>query len=491
MSAEVRSDQDHPTQVARRVARNTTNLALADGANKIMLFVFNMIAARHLGVTKFGILSFALAFVTMLAVFTDMGLGAMSAREIARDARKARRLVGNSLVIKLLASLVVIFLIGMLVNLLGYPRATVRVVYICSFFVLESAVTSYFCWVFQGFERMELAALTRITQTAVLVVGALLLSRHGAKAESYAFLYVGAGLLSALLAGSVASKWLIPPGLGFSPRVWWELLRPSLPIGLTVTLTMFYYWNGTMLLSKLVGDEAVGNYSAAFRLAMGLAFGGFAFSGAIFPLLSRLFVTNTQRLSQALELALKYMIVLALPLAALGSALSPQITSIVYGSGYEGSAAVFRVVAWWAALACLNSLLSNYLMAVNQASIVTVQAGISLGVNIVGNILLIPRLGAVGAAASIVCAETIGFAFLFARQLETFGRRSRQYALVLLQVVVALVPAVVVVRLAARWNLAVELSLGAVVYFIMLFATRAIGRRDIDLLCGLLRKNDV
>lgn len=491
MSAEVRSDQDHPTQATRRVARNTTYLALADGANKMMLFVFNMIAARHLGVTKFGILSFALAFVTMLAVFTDMGLGAMSAREIARDAKKARRLVGNSLVIKLLSSLVVVILIGVLVNLLGYPRATVRVVYICSFFVLESAITSYYCWVFQGFERMELAALTRITQTAVLVVGALLLSRHTPRVESYASLYVGAGLLSALLAGSVASKWLVRPGLSFMLREWWGALRPSLPIGLTVTFTMFYYWNGTTILSKLSGNEAVGNYSAAFRLAMGLAFGGFAFSGAVFPLLSRLFVTDTQRLSRALGLALRYMSVLVLPLAVLGSGMSQQITSVVYGSGYEASAAVFRVLAWWAIISCVNSLLSNYLMAIDRPAAVTVQAAVSLAVNVIGNVALIPFLGAVGAAISLVCAEMVGFVWLFVRQRATQGGVGcRQYSSSVLHAIAALVPAIAVVQFGGRWNPAASVVLAVAVYLVVLYLTRGIGRPDLTLLLGLLRRDD-
>jgi len=491
MNAEVRSDRDHPAHATRRVAKNTAYLALADGANKLMLFFFNLVAARHLGVAKFGMLSFALAFVTMFAVLTDLGLGAMTAREIARDPTVARRYVSNVLAIKLVASVVVILLIGALVNLMGYPWTTIRVVYICSFFVLESAITSYYCWVFQGFERMELAALSRITQTAVLVAGAILLSRNRAVIERFALLYVGAGLLSALFAGTVASVRLVRPGLSFAPKQWWELFRPALPIGLTVMFTMFYYWNGTTLLSKLQGDEAVGTYSAAFRLAMGLAFAGFAFSGAIYPLFSRLFITNTQRLTQALELALRYMTLLSLPIAVLVTVMARPITALVYGSGYEGSAAVLRVVAWWSSLACLNSLLSNCFLATNKPAVVTAQSAISLGVNILGNVLLIPLLGAVGAAVSIVCAEAAGFTCLFARQLRTPGGiHCRRYALTVLQAVAALVPAIVVARLAARWNLAAVLVLTLVAYLAALLAVRGINRQDVGLLRALVRRSD-
>ncbi len=491
MTPEVQKDRDHPALASRRVAKNTTYLALADGANKVMLFFFNMVAARHLGVAKFGILSFALAFVTMFAVFTDLGLGAVTAREVARDARAARRLISNSLGVKLLASLAVILLIGALVKILGYPPATARVVYICSFFVVESAITSYYCYVFQGFERMELAALTRAVQTVVLVVGAVLLSRQGAAVESYALLYVGAGLLSVLFAGAAAVVWLMPPELSFAPRLWWQMLRSSWPIGLTVTFTVFYYWNGTSVLSKLSGDEAVGNYSAAFRLALGMAFAGFGFSGAVFPLLSRLFVTSRRRLSQALELSFRYMSLLVLPMAVFGATLALPITSFVYGHGYEGSAAVFRLVSVWAALACLNSLLSNYLISVDKPSTVTVQAAVSLTVNLVANLLLIPRLGAVGAGASIVCAEAIGFAYLLTKLVRTGeGFRGSRYARVLPQIVAATMPAVFLARLFARSNLIVGLSLAAVAYLVALFVTGGVRRQDIVLLFGLVRRGD-
>jgi len=50
MSAEVRSDRDHPTQATRRIAKNTAYLALADVASKILGFVFYLVAARGLGV---------------------------------------------------------------------------------------------------------------------------------------------------------------------------------------------------------------------------------------------------------------------------------------------------------------------------------------------------------------------------------------------------------------------------------------------------------
>ena len=91
MNPTSRSDRDNPAHVARRVAKNAVYLAFADVTSKILGFVFYLLAARGLGVEKFGVLSFALAFVTMLGVLTDLGLGAVTAREIARNPGVAQR----------------------------------------------------------------------------------------------------------------------------------------------------------------------------------------------------------------------------------------------------------------------------------------------------------------------------------------------------------------------------------------------------------------
>jgi len=260
---------------------------------------------------------------------------------------------------------------------------------------------------------------------------------------------------------------------------------------MTVMFTMLYYWNGTTLLSKLRGNEAVGNYSAAFRLAMGLAFAGLAFSGAVFPLLSRLFTTNRQRFTQTLELALRYMLLLVLPIAVFCSALASPIITIVYGPEYSEAAGVFGIVAWWGSLACLNSLLSNYFLAVNRPAVVTVQTGVSLGICVVGNILLIPSLGAQGSAYAIVVAEAIGVLCLSTVMLVgPDGLKLHRYSLAIVRTVVALVPASVALRAAIRWNMPAGIAVGAAAYLLVLVFVQGIERRDVTFLRALVSRND-
>lgn len=487
MGSDVPTDRDHPVRATRRIVRNAAYLAVADGSSKLMVFAYSVIAARHLGAAQLGILSTALALVTMFAVLTDLGLGAVAAREIARDPARAIRQVGSALAMKLLASILAILLIVVSARLIGYGPQQLIVVYICSVFVLESATATYYCYVFQGFERMELAALTRMVQTVVLIVGAVVLSRFAPVVEHYALLYVGAGLLAALFAVVTASTLSVRPTLSFSIVEWRALLRQAAPLGVAVALTMFYYWNGTTLLSKFAGSEAVGNYTAAFRLVMGMSFVGFSVSGAVYPIMSRLSVSDPARSTRGLESTARYMIVFVIPIAVLLAAFAHAFVRLVYGGDYTSAVPVLRVLAPWGVLACLNSLLSNYFISGNRPSIVTVQTGAALGINLVLNLLLISRHGALGAAVALVAAELLGTAFLLLVLRRSATRPNLgPVLLTLAQVGGALFVAALALLILPRSPLAAKLAVAFAVYMLGLSVHGGLRREALHLFRSLL-----
>ncbi len=53
------------------------------------------LASRYLGVQGFGTMTLAMAVVSLAALFTDLGMSTMAAREIARSPEREREIVGN------------------------------------------------------------------------------------------------------------------------------------------------------------------------------------------------------------------------------------------------------------------------------------------------------------------------------------------------------------------------------------------------------------
>jgi O-antigen/teichoic acid export membrane protein len=439
------------------------------------------------------VLTGGLAFVTMFSVLTDLGLGNITAREIARDRSIAAAYIGNSLSIVAVATVVVVGLIVGLANLLHYPARNTRVIYMLCVLVAAGALTAYFAYVFLGLEKMYVTAAAQMLQTVLMVGGGLILAQGPARAERYALLYAAVSVSVAGFAAVMAVRYLGRLRPRFELRAWWCLLKSSLPVGVAVALVSLYYWNGHAMLQKVHGEAEVGVLNAAFRLVMGACFAGMALSSALYPLLSRFYVSDRDRLSGVVHSGLRYASMLVLPVVILALPLARPVVSLVYGAEFKASASVLRVLVWWGGTAVFSSLLSNYVLAANRASLLALQGLASLVVNVGLNLLLIPRWGATGAAVALVAAEATGLTLLvwFIRRakLELGARAQGLFAL---RIIAALVPAslaaALLQRIGSTWGCMAALGGTAAVYAGMLLVAGAIRRDDAVFVLALLRR---
>lgn len=483
-------DRDTPTAVSRRVARNTAYLGFADAAGKAMTFVFTLVAARQLGVEGFGAFSFALAYVTMFATLADLGLGVVTAREIARNCSSARRYIDNSLTIRVLASLVLMALVAISVQLLGYQPLSAYLARVASLFILANAVSLLFAAVFQGFERMHLAALSRVVQTAVLIFGAFLLTRFGGGAPAFVWLYVLGMSSGAALSWVLAARVGASPRPGFDLRFWGGLLRDSLPVGLAAVFGVAYYWSGTALLTRMQGDVAAGLYGAPFRLVLGLSFVSQGFAGAVYPVATRLLSSDPVRARRFVTRALRYVAVLAVGMALLGVALASPVIMLLYGPEYVGSVQVMRVLSLWGGCVSLNIMLSNLLYAAGLPKPVTWQSLVSLILSVGLSLLLVSALSAAGVAVALVAAELVGTGLLSAALVRCVCRPALGHVFVaaLKATGSALVAGLLGVYVAG-WHAIPGIAVAVVVFLLLICLTGAVNREDRDLLRVALQRS--
>ncbi|MEO0073533.1 MAG: polysaccharide biosynthesis C-terminal domain-containing protein, partial [candidate division WOR-3 bacterium] len=212
----------------------------------------------------------------------------------------------------------------------------------------------------------------------------------------------------------------------------------------------------------------------------------------LYPLLSRFFVEDQQRLAGVFGAGLRFVTMLALPVAALAIPLAVPVVSLVYGEKFADSAVILQILAWWGTIAVFSSLLSNYLLAANRTKTVTLQCLLSLLANLAVNFVLIPSLAGVGAAIGLVVAEMVGVLFLIAVLWRSGPVLDiRQLGSFFLRFMAALLPAFVVAWLLAhvRTNTGnITAVVGAVVvYALMLLVTGALQRQELHMLRVALR----
>jgi O-antigen/teichoic acid export membrane protein len=482
----------HPSRSGEAVSvvRNTFFLAVADVGGKVATFAFLVLSARRLGVNQFGVLSYAIAYTNMFAVLTDLGVGQLVGREVARGSARTREYLSVGLGLKFIAAVVAVTL-AVAVSLLSEhtPQLTF-VVALSALLLVDAALTSFFRPVLQGYERADILALGRLVQIVLLGASIAVLAVVQRGPMWYAGSFALAAVVAAVVTGAVTAARLqrLRPSFAFRPMG--ELLKASFPLGLAAALVMLYYWSGTTILGAVKGETSVGLYSAPYRLVVGISVLATAYGGAVYPILSRVHAFRRDDSPQLLWRVLHWAVVLALPVVVIGLGAPRGLLNLLYGPEYARASAVFGVLSLWAFLLFPNAVLSYYHIASHRPKVNAIQAGVSLAVCVVLTLLLVSALGPLGVAIALAAAEAMGLVVYAVSARGALLRAScvraalPRMARAVLSGVLALAAAI----LLARVGLAFALAGGVTCYVGLLWAFRVLRGGDWRTLAYALRR---
>jgi O-antigen/teichoic acid export membrane protein len=193
-----------------------------------------------------------------------------------------------------------------------------------------------------------------------------------------------------------------------------ELLSEVAPVGFMLAVmqsfSVIFASSDQLLLGYLVEPSKAIAMVAIYSLATSLASVLFIFPGSVgnifLPVVSRLAGKNDMdRMRAVLETAQRWSLFITLPCAITLMSFSADILRVFYGSAYTSGAATLAIFTIGLVFFCMSYMT---LLALAALRLVRVEFGITLAigvVNLVLNVLLIPRFGLEGAAA----ASTIGF----------------------------------------------------------------------------------
>ena len=474
----------------QRIARNTTVLLIAQAASYLLAFGYMMYLARYLGAAGFGILSFALAFTAIFGVFTDFGLHPLMVREIARDKSLVPKYLANISLMKIILVTIAFGLIALAINLMGYPEQTIRVVYLVALYVIVTAFTQMFYAVFQAFERMEYESLGRVLNSALILCGVILAINSGLSVTGFASLFFFASII-VLIYSFVILRWKITiPPLAWSPlkiemdrRFWKSTLREALPFGLAMAFVTVFYWVDSVMLSYMKGDAVVGWYNAAYRMVLVLIFIPAAFAAAIFPVMSRFYVTARDALRLSCHKFFKYMAILGVPIGVGTTLLAPRFIRLIFGVEYTNSVLALQILVWSSVLIFMSVPFGNLFNSLNKQAIVTKITGACVILNVVLNLILIPRYSLVGASIATVATELLSLTlfFLWARKVD-YGLPQKETAGIITRVIISSALMGIFIAYFHNLNLLALVPLAALLYFVILYLIRGINKEDIALI---------
>ncbi len=466
------------------VVRNSAFTMGAQVLLKILALLFNVYVVRRLGVVHFGQYAAVMAFIKIFDIFSDLGMAPYMLREIARKRESIYWLLPNVVVLRFLLSGVVVIVATATAYFLGKEPSMVLGIFIASCGLFIYAVQGPLDSVLMAWERLDYSAgLLVVKQLIFWGLGVLFLI------SGWDFL----GLLVASLAGG-ACMTILAGGFVFqrvrvrdfvlAPRRWGGLLKAGLPFGISSLSFSLQGRFDSVLMSLVLSDAIVGWYNVPLQLIQMLRLVAESICSSMFPSLTRAYSEDENSINGVVHRALKYLLMLSLPIAVGGTILADKLIVTLYTEEFANSILLTRILIWTLPCMFLSELMGALIMALRQekagAKVNVLNAAISVGFDLA----FIPTTGVVGAALARLGARSIRLAQywkLLGSELLVGGQWKA-----LLRVALAAGAMGVGVFFLREVNLFISIGVGAGLYIVFLFLFRAIERDELRQVIRLL-----
>lgn len=467
-------------------------LTAASIGQKLIAFLYFALIARTIGDEATGAYFIALALTTSIGVLDDVGLTAVVIREVAKTPERTKELLRNVIGIKLITMPLTIVLAFVLPAWRGFDTQTTMLVDLAIIVMLLDTISVTMYGVLRGMHQLKYESVgIFIGQTLTTIVGVVaLLSGARDLRLLVVALIVGSGWNAVFALYQVVKR----AGWGaFVPSYSQALpiLKVSFVFFLAGLFVKVYSYIDSFTIQEFLGNDAVGVYAVAYKFTYAFQFLPLAFVGALYPTMSAL-ADMPAELNRTLMKAEWYLSMLAAPIVFGIFALAPEIVDFFYSNEFAGAGPVLGVLIFVLLFIFLDFPIGSLLNATGRQTVKTGLMGGAMVVNIIGNALLVPKLGIMGAAV----AALVTFVFLFGGGWIAAMRLTKVSFIELMKVTggffaAGAIMAVVVILLKSHIYWMFTIPVGALVFVGASFATRALTVEHIRQIKTLMKPNYV
>ena len=390
----------------RRLSLSAGMLAAAQVGGQIIGLAMLVIVSRKIGPAYLGAYAFCysvLGYVGLVA----MGLPVLGMRDLNSPRTDRRRVLIDTIAVQVSLALVLgTILVG--ISPWITPSFASRVLLpILTVQLLINALTVD--WYLQGVGRHSVVAASRfLGQIAYAAVLLPLLAGGLAGARHYAFANLaGLGATAAIMLLLVA-RTLGPSFERINLKPIRLRLTRSMPFLWWAALTQIYYSTDLILVAYLAGDRKAGLYAAASKLPLAVIGVAALWFTVSMPETARLHATTQiDVIRRQSRVAATTAIVAGLPFIVLGPIFATRIAITLFGPRFAGSGPALAILSASVAVSLLQIVITSVVMGAGRERPYVRAMSVGAALNVGLNLILIPRIGIVGAAISTMVSEIL------------------------------------------------------------------------------------
>ena len=471
----------------KSIFKNTSWLSISQVITSICAFFWTILIAIYLGVSDYGVVSFAISFTGLLGIIMDLGMSTYITREIAKHRDMVQKYFNNIFLFKLLLAIVLFFISGSLLYILGYSQLTILITLIFTIEIIFMSMLSFLNGVFQALEKVKYQSIGGILNSGLLLIGILITMGFNLGVIAIALAYtVAYSCYFSYMLINYMKKFGFPHfelDLPFIKKV----LIESLPFGLTNFFYTIYFSIDIVMLSYLTGDYATGLYKSAYNIITVFTTFFVVYQAVVFPVMSKFFEESKDMIKVSYELSVKYLTLIIIPLSLGVFFYARPIVDLIYRNKYSLASSPVQILIWTVLFLFVNGAASILLNAIDKEKTVTKIYIIAALFNVCLNAALIPLYSYDGAAIATVLSEML----ITVLTLHHIFRTDYKPDFGLLKTILKLIICGIILFVAFYFlNLQIWLAIpvGFLIYLISLFITRSIDNTDKYIIKELIAK---
>jgi O-antigen/teichoic acid export membrane protein len=404
-------------QGIRRYGANTLWLFAEQVLRMVAGFLVGVWVARYLGPEKFGLFSYALAFVSIFQGIAKLGLDGIVVRDLVQEPEKRDVYLGTSFWLKLIGGVITFLIIAIILFIQSiftsnfFSETNIYILIIAFGIIFQSFEVIDFYY--QATVQAKYISIRRIIQLILSSIIKICLVLIGA--DLIWFVLVS---LFDIISLSIMG-WLIYRSQGlpnfvryFDIEIGKKLLRDSWPLLLSSIAISIYMRIDQVMIKNMLGDREVGLYSAAMRLVEVWYFIPMIITQSVFPA-----IVNAKKISEELyykrlQQLFSFLVMINVLIIILIAIFSKKIVHILYEDKFIEVSDVLQIAVWSTVFVSLFVASGSWLINENYTTIALYRNLSAAIVNVMLNIFLINYYGIKGAAyATLLSFFISGFLF--------------------------------------------------------------------------------
>ena len=387
-----------------RAARNAGWIVACKLVQAALGLLVSMVTARYLGPSQYGLVSYAVSIATFLTPAAQLGLTATLVHEMIRSPEEEGKILGTSIAMSMLSSLVCILGASLFVSVTNPGEAvTLRVCQLYSLLLLAQGAELTLYW----FQTKLLSKYTALTTLVIYVMISLYQILILIKGRSL-YLYV---ISKALEHGMIAAVLLVfyrrlgGQKLRFSFQQAKNLFQRSRHFMLASLMIMAYAQADRIMIRNMIGDAAMGFYAAAVMCANLTDFIFMAIIDSLRPVVLDAKRRNRKAFENGMSALYAIVFYMVLVQSVMITLFARPMILLMCGSEYLPAVQTLRIIVWYTAFSYIGSARSIWITAESKQRVLWMVNLSGAALNIALNLAMIPVWGIEGAAVASLITQ--------------------------------------------------------------------------------------